>query len=136
MLPTLIQTLRDNGYQFIGLPQYGNISKNALMPIPSAKEKQLLIGDSIVYTLLRIISRIIYYVFIIGLIIGCSRSLLIGILAIYQKRKNKKIKNYDTYNPKVSVIVPAWNEEKVINKTIQSLFESTYTNFDIIVIDD
>ncbi|MFX1486099.1 MAG: glycosyltransferase family 2 protein, partial [Promethearchaeota archaeon] len=38
--------------------------------------------------------------------------------------------------PRVSIIVPAYNEEKVIEKTINSLTNLTYNSKEIIVIDD
>lgn len=39
-------------------------------------------------------------------------------------------------NPKVSVILPARNEEKFIGKCLDSLIEQDYSNYEIIVIDD
>jgi poly-beta-1,6-N-acetyl-D-glucosamine synthase len=40
------------------------------------------------------------------------------------------------YNPKVSVIVPAWNEEVGVITTIEALMKSTYKNLEILVIDN
>jgi poly-beta-1,6-N-acetyl-D-glucosamine synthase len=40
------------------------------------------------------------------------------------------------YCPKVSVIIPAWNEEVGILGTIESLLKSTYRNLEIVVIND
>ncbi len=40
------------------------------------------------------------------------------------------------YNPKISVIIPAWNEEVGILNTIESVLKSTYRNFEIVVIND
>lgn len=40
------------------------------------------------------------------------------------------------YNPLVSVMIPAWNEEVGILTTIRSLLDSTYTNLEIVVIND
>ncbi len=43
---------------------------------------------------------------------------------------------YKNYNPRVSVVVPAWNEEVGIIRTIQSLLRNTYKNLEIIVVND
>jgi succinoglycan biosynthesis protein ExoO len=38
--------------------------------------------------------------------------------------------------PEVSVILPAYNSERYINKAIQSLLQQTYRNFEVILVDD
>ncbi len=40
------------------------------------------------------------------------------------------------YRPLVSVIIPAWNEEVGVLKTIKSAMANTYQNLEIIVVDD
>ncbi len=40
------------------------------------------------------------------------------------------------YNPLVSVIIPAFNVEKYIEETISSVLNQSYTNYEIIVVDD
>lgn len=47
----------------------------------------------------------------------------------------KKEKNL-TYRPKVSVIVPAWNEEVGIITTTKALLKSTYKNTEILIVDN
>ena len=42
----------------------------------------------------------------------------------------------DAFVPSVSVIIPAYNEAKVICPTIRSLLDSDYANCDIVVVDD
>lgn len=42
----------------------------------------------------------------------------------------------ETNAPLVSVILPVYNSEKYIENTLISIFNQTYTNFEIIVIDD
>jgi len=40
------------------------------------------------------------------------------------------------YNPRVSIIIPAWNEEVGIQTTVISALRNTYSNIEIIVVDD
>ncbi|NHJ84137.1 MAG: glycosyltransferase [Asgard group archaeon] len=53
-------------------------------------------------------------------------------LSIIYRGKQKRTE----YNPLVSLVVPAYNEAKVIEKTITSLLQLTYTPKEIIVVDD
>lgn len=40
------------------------------------------------------------------------------------------------YRPRVSIIIPAWNEEVGIIGTLKTILQSTYTNLEIVVIND
>jgi poly-beta-1,6 N-acetyl-D-glucosamine synthase len=58
--------------------------------------------------------------------------------AFLHKRREKKDSGFDPKleKPLVSVIVPAYNEEKAIGKTIESLLNLSYDNKEVIVVDD
>ncbi len=47
-----------------------------------------------------------------------------------------KFERKEHINPKVSIILPARNEEEFIGKCLESLIEQDYTNYEIIVVDD
>ena len=47
-----------------------------------------------------------------------------------------KFKNTSKTNPKVSIILPARNEEEFIGKCLDSLTKQDYENYEIIVIND
>ena len=82
-------------------------------------------------------SKSIKIIFLICIIIGLLRILVLCILAIYQKKTDKAIKHQ--VNPKysVAVIVPAYNEGKVILKTINRLLQiERPEQYQIIAIDD
>ena len=39
-------------------------------------------------------------------------------------------------NPAISVIIPLYNTEKYIGDCLDSIFNQTFTNFEVIVVDD
>src|SRR5215469_4227081 len=40
------------------------------------------------------------------------------------------------FSPLVSVIIPAYNASRFIRKTLESVFAQTYSNFEVIVVND
>ena len=58
---------------------------------------------------------------------------LMAVAALKAKPKNKDY----SYQPFVSIVVPTYNEEKVIEKRIENLFDLDYPkdNYEIIVVD-
>jgi cellulose synthase/poly-beta-1,6-N-acetylglucosamine synthase-like glycosyltransferase len=57
-------------------------------------------------------------------------------LAIYQKRQELKQFDSPGYFPFVTVLIPAYNEEKVLARTIEAVIEASYPDKEIIVVDD
>lgn len=78
-----------------------------------------------------LITIIIYLSIYIGLV-----STTFYILSFLAYKKKKRPMYTDDELPMVSVIIPAYNEEKTIAKTIRSVSESNYPKFEIIIIDD
>ena len=70
-----------------------------------------------------------------GLTLVFWSTLLMIPLSVYSKNKEDKISTTPN-TPLVSIIIPAYNEEKVIANTINSTIELNYPNKDIIVVDD
>jgi len=58
--------------------------------------------------------------------------------SLIEKSRENRFKNSanPSHSPLVSVLIPAWNEEVGIIKTIRSVLASRYANFEIIVIND
>ena len=77
---------------------------------------------------------LIQYSFVAILIIVNTKFFAQLTLSIIYNLKRKR-RNH-TIPLKISIIVPAYNEEKTITSTIQSLQELDYSNYEIIVVDD
>lgn len=64
---------------------------------------------------------------------------ILGIMmSIYDLREIKKKERtiVSSYSPLVSVLIPAYNENKDIERCIRSVYDTSYSNKEIIVIDD
>ena len=70
-----------------------------------------------------------------GLTLVFWSTLLMIPLSVYSKNKEDNLPT-TPHTPLVSIIIPAYNEEKVIANTIESTLEINYPNKDIIVVDD
>lgn len=51
-------------------------------------------------------------------------------------RENRKAKKPSTYQPLVSIVIPAHNEAVVIERTLDSVRRNSYKNIEILVVDD
>jgi poly-beta-1,6 N-acetyl-D-glucosamine synthase len=83
------------------------------------------------------VSSILIQILLVSLIFTMMINFLTVPLAIFHKfRQKKEMSTPSAYKPKVSIIVPAYNEEKVVARTIETLVEADYPNKEIIVVDD
>jgi poly-beta-1,6-N-acetyl-D-glucosamine synthase len=88
-----------------------------------------------------IILTILFYLFIIlGLINMVHFAMYLVGANIYDARayiyKSRRGRAKSDYKPLVSVLVPAYNEELVIERGLQSVWNNTYENIEIIVVSD
>jgi glycosyltransferase involved in cell wall biosynthesis len=94
-----------------------------------------LMGGLVVYegfSLLESPSRIIL---LSAMVITFWTTMLFVPMSVISKHKENSQKEL-THFPKVSVIIPAYNEEKVIQKTLDSMVETQYPRKEIIFVDD
>lgn len=79
---------------------------------------------------------------VVGFVILCVCMVIYGLYSIaatkYQKRKLKMhpMVINENYKPFVSIMIPAHNEESVIENTVNNIRAIDYPNYEIIVIDD
>ncbi len=73
---------------------------------------------------------------IIAIIAAGAMTTLLGKYINSSRTVRLHVNRIENFEPKVSVIIPTWNEEKVIEGTIRNVEESFYKNLEILVIDD
>jgi cellulose synthase/poly-beta-1,6-N-acetylglucosamine synthase-like glycosyltransferase len=79
---------------------------------------------------------VITWILLISLTLTLYYNFLNVPLAIYQKRREIKQLKSPGYFPPITILIPAYNEEKVLARTIYTVLEATYPDKEIIVIDD
>jgi cellulose synthase/poly-beta-1,6-N-acetylglucosamine synthase-like glycosyltransferase/peptidoglycan/xylan/chitin deacetylase (PgdA/CDA1 family)/spore germination protein YaaH len=138
-LPKIIDALRAKNYKFVTVSQLAGLTRDqAMPPVPKDRSWYARI-DALTFYSLSTIGWLLHWIFLIGIILGIARVLFIGALAFAQwlrARRREQMHAGEDYNPFVTIIIPAYNEEKVIARTIQSLLASDYKNFEILVVDD
>jgi peptidoglycan-N-acetylglucosamine deacetylase len=153
-LPRLIRDLRSRNYRFATISELAGLTRDEVMP-PVLRGDRFTNLHSHAVTLsfysVSFAERLLRWFFPIGIALGIIRAIFIGSLALAQwlrgrggeggagKGKRGRAGQGQAgadYQPFVSVIVPAYNEEKVIARTIDCLLASTYPKIEIIVVDD
>jgi cellulose synthase/poly-beta-1,6-N-acetylglucosamine synthase-like glycosyltransferase/peptidoglycan/xylan/chitin deacetylase (PgdA/CDA1 family)/spore germination protein YaaH len=135
-LPGIIQGLRDRGFELVAVSELLGLTREQVMPRLAANEKWMAKFDWVAFFLVNKLNQLIYYLFVIGIAFSTMRLLFIVTLAVWEWKPRRFCRYAVNYSPSVSVVVPAFNEEKVICKTINSILRSNYKHFDVIVVDD
>jgi peptidoglycan-N-acetylglucosamine deacetylase len=138
-LPRLIHELRARGFRFVPVSALGGWTRDQVMPPLPPGQGVFTRTDALAFLVLSTGGWLLQWTFIIGIVLGLGRLIVIGALAFAQwlrSRKRRRQHAGEHYEPFVSVIVPAYNEEFVIAGTMRSLLKSDYENYEIIVVDD
>jgi peptidoglycan-N-acetylglucosamine deacetylase len=135
LLPGLIDTMRAKGYTFVPVSELGGFKRDEVMPrLPFTMS---LYADRAVFLTFSYIAQFLYYSFLGAIVLGVARLFILAGLALW-----KQFQGPDTPMPggdgsqAVTVLVPAFNEEKVIVTTIERILASDYPNMEVLVIDD
>jgi cellulose synthase/poly-beta-1,6-N-acetylglucosamine synthase-like glycosyltransferase len=138
-LPELIRVLRARGFRLVPVSELAGLSRDQVMPLIPPRERVFTRSNAVSFFFLSTIGWVLQWIFVIGIVLGLGRLIFIGTLALAQwwrSRRREQLHAGEAYAPFVSVIVPAYNEELVIENTINSLLASHYQNYEIIVVDD
>ena len=137
-LGPLIDSLRARGDTLVLVSQLAGLTRDEAMPplgATAGMQRLLLIGG---FGLLGIVEWLLFWIFTIAVVLGVGRLVVIGTLALVQRLKRHQDRSLPTtFAPAVSVVIPAFNEDKVISRTIDSLLAQQYAGaLEIIVVDD
>ena len=136
-IPKIVQALHARNFQFVNISDLLGQSRDQVMPlVPSANLWQTWL-DRAAFGVMNWVTTIIHWLFLLSIVLGIARLLFIGILALFQRWGKRRIDYDPEFSPSVAVVVPAYNEAKVIVQTVASLLACDHPElFEIIVVDD
>ncbi|MFZ1015211.1 MAG: glycosyltransferase, partial [Terracidiphilus sp.] len=135
-LPVLIDMLRERGYTFVPVSSLMGKTTADVMPPLTPWQYVRAIPDSIAFSTLAVIGNFIVMVFFLGDVLMSGRLVLVGVFAVVDRLRRPHREASPGFCPRIAVLIPAYNEEKVIVRTIRSVLHSDYENLRVIVIDD
>ncbi|MGN6498112.1 MAG: glycosyltransferase, partial [Tsuneonella sp.] len=132
-LPRLITELRERGYRIVPLTELIGVPRAAAMPRVAGPDLLSVRTDVALFLLLAGLDWLIRFIFFFAIALGIARAVLLTALALMDRSAPPA---GEPVRPKVSVIVPAYNEERVIVASIARVLASDYGEFQVIVADD
>jgi len=135
-LAIVIPALQKEGYRFVRVSELLNIDRETAMPKTGSQDAILLGADRVVFETNYIFELFLRTAFVSAIVLGASRMLFVVVLALIAHRRERHKKFAAAFRPSVSVIIAAYNEERLIGRTIQAVLDTRYAPLELIVVDD
>ena len=136
-LPILIDQLRAHGYRFVPVSELAGLTPQQAMPPLSPSDHLAARIDLGLFETLGFGVRALGFLFAAAITLGIGRALILtglGLVAAYKELQRKR----PAIDPNtfVSVLIPAFNEERVIERSVSQVLSSEDVRLEVIVIDD
>jgi cellulose synthase/poly-beta-1,6-N-acetylglucosamine synthase-like glycosyltransferase len=131
----LVRRLKARGFELVTVSQLAGLRTREIEPPaagwPHSRGSIFVASVRVAYALTTVFSVILIAIGVLVLL----RAVLLFLLATHQVRISRARRGAD-HAPSVAIIVPAFNEEVVIERAVRSLAASDYENFEVVVVDD
>jgi cellulose synthase/poly-beta-1,6-N-acetylglucosamine synthase-like glycosyltransferase/peptidoglycan/xylan/chitin deacetylase (PgdA/CDA1 family)/spore germination protein YaaH len=134
-LPAIISGLEHAGYRIVPTATLAGLDRDQVMPRVEGVDLAAVKADVFAFTAIAAIIIALNWTFFFAISLGVLRALGMTVLALLPHRRKPTVAERD-FAPLVSVIIPAYNEEQVIEASVARILESDYANIEIIVADD
>ena len=136
-LPRIIDELRARGYEFVPVSRLAGLTRDQVMPKVTGNDLRSVRADIGVFLVLGAMGTVLDWLFFVVIALGIGRAIVLAALALNSNRpKNRAVP--PPIDPKlfVSVLIPAFNEARVIEASVRRVLASTVISLEVIVIDD
>jgi cellulose synthase/poly-beta-1,6-N-acetylglucosamine synthase-like glycosyltransferase/peptidoglycan/xylan/chitin deacetylase (PgdA/CDA1 family)/spore germination protein YaaH len=130
----VVPQLLAEGYRFVTVSQLMHASRDAVMPPAAAADRMFLEDDRVVFGATSRVQRFLFAAFLAAILLAVARVIVLALLAL--RKRNVAVAASAAEPPRITVLVAAYNEERVIAKTIASILRSRFVPHEIIVVDD
>ena len=140
-LGPLIDSLRARGDTLVLASNLAGLTREQSMPLLARSGSAERFAELSTYFAIGATEWLLTWLFLIAVVLGIGRLAVVMMLALAQRIHTRSrfslASSAMPYAPSVSVIVPAYNEEKVVAQTIMSLLTQDYAgDLEIVVVDD
>lgn len=136
-LPQIIDQLRARGYKFASVSQMMGTSRDAVMPPVPSGQLLSVRADVGAFLMFAGAEYLIRWLFFAAIGLGIARAVILAVLARRSNTEaNRPVPPSIDPDLFVSVIIPAFNEAKVIESSVRRVLESTQVEIEVIVVDD
>ena len=134
-LPLIIERLEHDGYRLVPTSTLAGLDRDAVMPRVDGSDLAAVRADVAAFTAIGAVISGLNWLFFFAIALGVARALGLTGLALFPLRRPLP-PGVSQWHPKVTVIVPAYNEERVIETSVRRILESDYPDLEVIVADD
>ena len=144
-LPRIIHYFKQHGYRFITVSELMNKPKAELMPaLASDRDRDLARANWLTVQGLYLLEHGLYTLLLLGILLTVGRQLVVAGLAWRQYRRTRTRETAAPMPPaeaggtwpRLSIIVPAYNEEVNAVRSLESLLRLDYPDFEVVFVDD
>lgn len=136
-LPRIIKRLEAKGYRFVTISTLAGLTPDKVMPRIGGADLVAVRIDVAVFLVLAAIAAALKWLFFAVILFGIGRALMLAALALGSRLRSNRVEppamQQDVL---VSVIIPAFNEAKVIEASVRRVLASEQVTLDVIVVDD
>ena len=134
-LPQIIERLEADGYRLVPASTLAGLKRDDVMPQVKGWDLAAVRIDVATFSLLAVLLVGLNWSFFFAIALGVIRAVgLTGLALVPDRRAVPPLDN--GYHPLVTVIIPAYNEERVIESSIHRILASDYGTMEVIVADD
>jgi cellulose synthase/poly-beta-1,6-N-acetylglucosamine synthase-like glycosyltransferase/peptidoglycan/xylan/chitin deacetylase (PgdA/CDA1 family)/spore germination protein YaaH len=137
-LPRLIDAIRAHGYKLVTVAELAGMTDAQAMPPTSRTSVELLL-DRVGFGFFHDAQIMLQALFIIAIVLGVVRLLFLATLALAHRmkidRRTPPMPDPAT-GPGVTVLIPCFNEEKVIVASVRRILASAWPKLEVLVLDD